>query len=228
MSAAPVPPPLPTPPLQLAGVARKFGADFVLRDVTLTLEAGDLLALYGGNGAGKTTLLRVIAGLLAPSRGEGRVGGYDLRDRRSVREQVFLLEGGGGLYADLTALENLRFTARMYGLSPAETAQRSGAALTDVGLEGAAHKRARELSSGMRKRLGLARLSLCPAPLLLLDEPFANLDQEGREVVLAQLRRLRAQGRTALISSHEPELAGQVATRSATLRAGVLRAEVQA
>lgn len=209
----------PAPPaLQLRGVARKFGGEFVLRGVDLELPQGEALALFGPNGAGKTTLLRVVAGLLGPSRGEGRILGHDLRDRRSVRELVFFL-GGGGLYDDLTARENLDFSARMFGV-PA----RSGELLGAVGLAAAERKRARELSSGMRRRLGLARLLLSPAPLLLLDEPFANLDTAGKADVLALLGGLTApgSGRTVLFTSHEPELARAVATREATLHGGRL------
>lgn len=220
--AAPPPESTPSPDhaLQLAGVARKFGSQFVLRDVTLAVRPGEVLSLFGGNGAGKTTLLRVIAGLLAPTRGEGRVFGYDLRDKRSVREHVFLMTEGGGLYGDLTARENLDFTARMYGVP-----ERSGELLERVELAEAAGKRARELSSGMRKRLHLARMLLAPSPLLLLDEPFANLDAGGKEAVLTHLRAAQGEGKTILFSSHEPELAGQVATRRALIEGGTLTAE---
>ncbi|MDO4246120.1 MAG: heme ABC exporter ATP-binding protein CcmA [Deinococcus sp.] len=207
----------PPPALQLAHIARKFGPQFVLRDVSLNVQPGEVLALFGGNGAGKTTLLRVVAGLLSPSRGEGRVFGYDLKDKPSVREHVFFMTEGGGLYADLTAAENLDFTARMYGLTP-----RSAEMLERVGLHGAEAKRARDLSSGMRKRLQLARMLLAPTPLLLLDEPFANLDTAGKEAVLTHLRAAQSEGKTILFSSHEPELAGQVATRTLSLEGGVL------
>ena len=209
--------PAPDFALQLAHVARKFGAQFVLRDVTLDLRPGEVAALFGGNGAGKTTLLRVVAGLLSASRGEGRVFGYDLKDKRSVREHVFFMTEGGGLYGDLTAAENLDFTARMYGLTAP-----SAELLERVGLSAAANKRARDLSSGMRKRLHLARMLLAPSPLLLLDEPFANLDAGGKEAVLTHLRVAQDAGKTILFSSHEPELARQVATRTLTLEQGVL------
>lgn len=202
--------------LQLSHVARKYGPSFVLRDVTLDVPVGEVLALYGGNGAGKTTLLRVAAGLLSPSRGEGRIFGYDLRDRRSVREHVFFLSDGG-LYGDLTAAENLVFTARMYGVSADVNDL-----LARVDLLDAAGRRARELSSGMRKRLGLARLLLAPCPLLLVDEPFANLDAAGRDDVLRHLHACREAGKTVIFSSHEPDLAGVVATRTCTLAGGVL------
>jgi ABC-type multidrug transport system, ATPase component len=209
--------PAPDFALQLAHVARKFGAQFVLRDVTLDLRPGEVAALFGGNGAGKTTLLRVVAGLLSASRGGGRVFGYALKANRSVREPVFFMTEGGGLYGDLTATENLDFTARMYGLTAP-----SAELLERVGLGAAANKRARDLSSGMRKRLQLARMLLAPSPLLLLDEPFANLDAGGKDAGLTHLRAAPDAGKTTLFSSHEPDLAGQVATRTLTLEQGVL------
>lgn len=202
--------------LQLSHVARKYGAEFVLRDVNLELPPGEVLVLFGGNGAGKTTLLRVVAGLLSPSRGEGRIFGFDLKDKRSVREHVFFMSDGG-LYGDLTVLENLNFTAQMYGIAPDLEP-----ILARVNLQDARHKRARELSSGMRKRLQLARMLLTPSPLLLIDEPFANLDIAGREDVLTHLNTCRENGKTVIFSSHEPELARQVATQQRTLSQGVL------
>lgn len=203
--------------LQLANIARKFGSEFVLKDVCLDLSVGESLVLFGGNGTGKTTLLRVLAGLLSPSRGEGRIFGYDLKDRRSVREHVFLMSEGG-LYADLTVAENLEFTAQMYGVKP-----QTQRVLEDVELLQASQKRARELSSGMRKRVQLARMLLAPGQLILADEPFANLDETGREVVQEQLKNMHKAGKTVLFTSHEPELARQVATQECRLVGGILR-----
>lgn len=222
--------------LQLAQLARKFGKTFVLKNIDLELKTGELMVLFGDNGSGKTTLLRVLAGLLSPSRGEGRVFGYDLRDRRSVREHTFLM-AEGGLYADLSPLENLIFSSKMYGLSTTTTAttiattsgiatqsivERCHEALRVVKLEQATHKRTRELSSGMRKRLQFARMILSPSPLLLIDEPLANLDNSGKELVLEQLQHLHHEGRSILFTSHEPELARQIATQERELSNGIL------
>lgn len=203
--------------LQLVNIARKFGSEFVLKDVCLDLSVGESLVLFGGNGTGKTTLLRVLAGLLSPSRGEGRVFGYDLKDRRSIREHVFLMSEGG-LYADLTVTENLEFTAQMYGIKP-----QTKRVLEAVELSHASQKRARELSSGMRKRVQLARMLLAPSQLILADEPFANLDEAGRAVVQEQLNNIQQAGKTILFTSHEPELARQIATQEYRLVEGVLR-----
>ena len=134
--------------VQLRDVWMRLGREVILRGVTVDVAAGEGIALLGENGAGKTTLLRVLASSVRPTRGEGRVLGFDLRDGRSVREVIHLMPVDAGLYPDLNCAENLEFTLRMY-------AQRGDVpgALTRVGLEAAAGRRVRYLSAGMRKRL---------------------------------------------------------------------------
>ncbi len=189
--------------------------------MSLDLERGETLALYGPNGAGKTTLLRILSGALSCTKGEGRIYGYDLRDKASVRQHTHMLGHAQSLYADLTVLENLSFSLRMHKVSLEGIPD----ALERVGLSAATHKRVRELSAGMRKRAQFARVLLIKSPLLLIDEPYANLDREGRALAQEFLLELRSQGRTVLLSSHEPELANIVATRRGTLEGGVFYGE---
>lgn len=201
--------------MQTLQLARRFARSWVLRDITLSVEEGETVVLFGENGAGKTTLLRVLCGLLSPHRGEGRIFGYDLKDRRSVREHAFFLSNDQGLYADLTVMENLTFTAQMYGVK-----SDLKEILHRVGLEQAGHKRARELSSGMRKRALLGRMLIAPSPLLLIDEPFANLDEAGKKFVLTTLQEAQEQKKTLIFTSHEPDLALQLTSRQYTLQGG--------
>ena len=208
--------------VQLRSVWLRLNRDAVLRNVTLDVRRGEGVALLGENGAGKTTLLRLLASALTPTRGEGRVLGFDLRDRRAVREHTHLLTHDAGLYPDLTPAENLAFALRMHG----KTGDVPGA-LARVGLAGAANKRVRYLSAGMRKRAALARLTLLRQPVLLVDEPFANLDAAGRDLTLELLRDARAQGATLILAAHEPELAAAVTGRTVVMRAGALE-EVRA
>ncbi|WP_293913190.1 ATP-binding cassette domain-containing protein [Deinococcus sp.] len=203
--------------VQLRGAWLRLGREVILRGVDLDVTSGEGLTLIGENGAGKTTLLRLLASSLRLTRGEGRVHGFDLRDSRSVREFVHLMPVEGGAYPDLSAEENLRFALRMHRLEGD-----TGAALRRVGLEKAAGRRVRFLSAGMRKRLSLARLSLLARPLTLVDEPFANLDQAGRQTALDILSEVRQRGQTLILAAHEPELAAQVASRTLLLRAGLL------
>ncbi|WP_295818440.1 heme ABC exporter ATP-binding protein CcmA [uncultured Deinococcus sp.] len=211
--------PDPTTPhaVQLRGVWLRLGREVILRGVTVDVPAGQGVTLLGENGAGKTTLLRVVASALRPTRGEGRVLGFDLRDGRSVREVIHLMPVDAGLYPDLSCAENLEFALRVYG-QPGDVR----AALARVGLEGAATRRVRHLSAGMRKRLALARAWLLARPVTLVDEPFANLDDAGRALVIELLTDLRQRGVTLLIAAHEPELARQVAPHALRLTGGQL------
>ncbi|MFC4454524.1 heme ABC exporter ATP-binding protein CcmA [Deinococcus sonorensis] len=204
--------------VQLRGIWVRLGRDAVLRGLDLDVAVGEAVTLLGRNGAGKTTLLRLLASALSPVRGEGRLFGYDLRDRRSVREHVHLLGHELGLYPDLTPAENLTFALRMHG-QPGDVA----AALARVGLEQAAGRRVRFLSAGMKKRLMLARLLLLARPLTLVDEPFANLDADGRQLALEVLQEARQAGCTLIIAAHEPELSLQVAERAVLLDGGVVQ-----
>ncbi|MFC3834665.1 MULTISPECIES: heme ABC exporter ATP-binding protein CcmA [Deinococcus] len=211
--------PEPTTPhaVQLRDVWLRLGREVILRSVTVDVPAGQGVTLLGENGAGKTTLLRVVASALRPTRGEGRVLGFDLRDGRSVREVIHLMPVDAGLYPDLSCAENLEFALRVYG-QPGNVR----AALARVGLEGAATRRVRHLSAGMRKRLALARAWLLARPVTLVDEPFANLDDAGRALVIELLRDLQGRGVALLIAAHEPELARQVAPHALRLTGGQL------
>ncbi|GGR25444.1 heme ABC exporter ATP-binding protein CcmA [Deinococcus ruber] len=205
--------------VQLRAVWLRLGRDAVLRGLDLDVRAGESVTLLGGNGAGKSTLLRLIASALSPTRGEGRIFGFDLRDRRSVREHVHLLGHDLGLYPDLTPSENLQFALKMHGQQGDIRA-----ALERAGILRAADRRVRFLSAGMKKRLALARLALLARPLTLVDEPFANLDAEGRELAVSLLNQAQASGSTLIVAAHEPELSLRVAARALVLSGGVLEA----
>jgi len=205
------------PAVQLRGIWLRLGRDAVLRGLDLDVGAGEAVTLLGRNGAGKSTLLRLIASALSATRGEGRIFGYDLTDRRSVRDHVHLLGHDLGLYPDLTPRENLAFSLKMHG----QTGDVS-AALERADLTRAADRRVRFLSAGMKKRLTLTRLALLARPLVLIDEPFANLDAEGRELALNLMRGAREAGSTLIVAAHEPELSLRVAPRALVLEAGQL------
>ncbi|MGQ0800931.1 MAG: heme ABC exporter ATP-binding protein CcmA [Pseudomarimonas sp.] len=179
----------------------------------LHVDTGEALLIEGENGAGKTTLLRVLAGLLSASEGEIRIRGSKA-DRYSVASTVLLLGHLLGNKGELTALENLRFAMGIFGR---RTIADPEAALAAVGLAGFEDHPARLLSAGQRKRLALARLGLLPAPLWLLDEPFANLDLQGIGLVNSLLEKHLAKGGAALITSHGAYATGAYQTRCLTL-----------
>jgi len=179
----------------------------------LHVNRGEALLVEGGNGAGKTTLLRVLAGLLPAAEGEIRIDG-ERADSHAVATHVLLLGHLLGHKGELTALENLRFAMGLFGHRDAADPE---AALAEVGLAGYEDHPARMLSAGQRKRLALARLGLLPAPLWLLDEPFANLDLQGIALVNRILERHLAQGGAALVTSHGAYATGAYRTRSLRL-----------
>lgn len=190
--------------MRLHRLARRYGREMVLADVNLTVSEGRIVVLHGPNGAGKTTLLKVLATRLRPSRGSGSVFGFDLvRQAHEVRRATTMLSVSGGAYAALTAAENMALAARLHGRKP-DPSQLT-AALAEFGLADVRNKQVRNFSSGMKKRLALARLRLAEARLWLLDEPYSALDEAGKTSVDGLLRRARTEGLTVLLASHELE-----------------------
>lgn len=204
-------------------LAKLFGAVPALLRADLTVPAGTVCAVLGANGAGKTTLLRVLASALRPSAGTGMIYGRDLAiERAAVRALVDLLPTAGGAYPELSALENLRFAARMRGI-----AARDGVladALGRVGLSRVADERLRTFSTGMVRRVGLARFHVTRPRLALLDEPYAGLDDDGRGLVDELLSDIRAEGRAAVFATHERDRAAAVADQVVLLDRGVVLA----
>ena len=189
------------PAVATTDLARLFAGSAALAGVSLRVEAGRCVALLGPNGAGKTTLLRLLATVIRPSYGSAQVDGLDVgRDADLVRERVAYLSHATGLYDDLTARENLDFAAVMLGTP--DRAARVNRALSDVGLRERAGDRVRDFSAGMRRRLGLGRLLLGQASVILLDEPTAALDAEGITLVEQLLAAWREVGVTVLVASH--------------------------
>ena len=206
-----------SPALELTGLVHRYQRSYVLRGTGLILARGAALALYGSNGAGKTTLLKIMATALTPTRGGGRVLGFDLTDRLELRQRVLIVSHALGLYPELSGSENLEFALAMHGIPKTGI----GAALERVGLGGVT-TRVRGYSSGMRKRLALAKMLLLRPELILLDEPFAALDPQGKDLVEGLIRGERARGATLVIASHEPERTRQIVNLETTLEAGML------
>ncbi|MEJ2666998.1 MAG: heme ABC exporter ATP-binding protein CcmA [Deinococcales bacterium] len=208
------------PAIELSGISKRFGREMVLRELRLEMAAGRVAVLKGSNGAGKTTLLRLLATRLRPTRGRERVFGYDLqRQGDEVRRRVALVSVLGGNYPVLTARENLKLAATLSGLAGYDL----GAALAGVGLEPVADTLVRTFSSGMKKRLGLARLLLLDPPLWLMDEPYAALDEAGKNLLDDVLAAARSRGRTVLMASHELERSARFADAVLELAGGSLR-----
>jgi len=196
------------------GLGRRFGIRWVLRGVTLDVQRGEAVGLLGANGTGKSTLLRILGTLLRPNAGSGSINGLDLvKDASGVRGHVGYLAHTPGLYDDLTARENLVFAADMLGLPHTSV----DASLERVGLARVAADRVRGFSAGMQRRLGLARLILRRPRVLLLDEPYSNLDSEGVDLMNSVLGDIVGSGGAALVALHELAPAKAMLGRTLTL-----------
>jgi ABC-type multidrug transport system ATPase subunit len=220
--------PLPAGPLiELRRVSKLYGSFVALRDVSLSLAAGSSSVLIGPNGAGKSTLLKLIAGLTRPTFGEVLVFA---QTPGAVRGRVAYMGHSTMLYDELTAPENLRYLLGLERpqLSHGEREAHVAAALEEVGLDPAITRRVGEYSQGMRQRAALARVLLSSPDLLLLDEPFSNLDVSSVATMIARLQRYLATpgpdggAPTLLLTTHQVELARELVQQTLTLRAGRL------
>jgi len=209
---------------------RLFGPPVTaLRDVSFTVRPGEIVCVMGPNGAGKSTLVRILGGLLLPSSGRARVAGIDAGAGTSEfrRRVSFVVGDERSFHYRVTGRGNLHYFAALHGLPPAAARRRADVLLARVGLGGAADRRYREYSRGMRQRLSIARGLLGDPKVLLLDEPTLGLDPKGARDLRAFLREeiIRGAGRTAIVCSNDPSEARAMADRVLFLEGGGLHAE---
>ena len=193
-----------TPAIVTRGLGRDYGSVRALDALTIEVPAGALMGLLGPNGAGKTSSMKLLATLLAPSRGTAALFGRDVvRDRGQVRRRLGLVFQETSVDGLLTVAENLRFAARLAGLGGRELRQAVAGAIERAGLGPHAERPARQLSGGWRRMTDIARATLHRPELLILDEPTVGLDPEHRELIWAMLEtERRERGTTVLFSTH--------------------------
>ena len=207
--------------IEVEGLEKSYRDWPVLWDLDLSVPWGETLSLFGANGAGKTTLLRILSTAVRADSGTARIAGWDLRRQTSrVRRHIGVVGHRTFLYDDLTPRENLHYYARLYGLRDREA--RANAALERVGLSGRADHRVRTLSNGMQKRAAIARAILHQPEVLLLDEPEAGLDRDSRLMLGELLAEWTAEGRSAVLTTHDVELGCEWGHRVAVLAGGKL------
>lgn len=207
------------PAVETRGLVKWYGVHPALRGVDLCVGQGEILALFGPNGAGKSTLLRIVAGLVRPTAGSVRVAGLEVgKNSEGVRRVIGVLAHGHQLYETLTGRENLLFAAIMLGLD--RPAERVAGVLAKVGLATAAEGRVRTFSSGMKRRLALAKLMLREPQVMLLDEPFTNLDLQATKLLEEFLMVSKTTGVTTLLATHNLTMGCAVADRMAVLEQG--------
>jgi heme ABC exporter ATP-binding subunit CcmA len=200
---------------RLFQVSKLFGSFAALRQVSVDFEPGRCYVLVGENGAGKSTLLRILAGLLRPSL--GKVAVFGEQDPHDARDRIGYMSHSAMLYDELTAQENLRYFGSLYPgrpcLTPAE-------ALRQVGLDPELTRKLGQYSQGMRQRTSLARVLMAQPELLLLDEPFSNMDIESVIQMVQLLSGLRRHNRTIILTTHQRESAAPIADWVLELHAG--------
>ena len=198
-----------------------------VRGVSFGIEPGELFGLLGPNGAGKTTTIKMLITLLLPTAGTATVLGHDVvTDAREVRRHIGYVFGGDrGLYERLSALDNLRYFAELYGVPPREQKQRIGMLLEMVGLTGRERERVEGFSRGMRQRLHIARGLLHDPSVLFLDEPTIGIDPVGARELRETVATLKQQGKTILLTTHYMFEADELCDRIAVISSGQIVAE---
>ena len=207
--------------LQFEQVEKRYGAVYALRNVTLSVAAGECVAITGRNGSGKTTLLRVASQLVRPSRGTVIYSGAG----EEQKPRIGFVAHATMVYDELTAEENLLFFAKLQRVAAPK--ERVSQLLIDVGLGDRKDSLVRTFSRGMRQRVAIARALLAQPSLLLFDEPGTGLDAESGAWLTEQLRRLRDAGCTILMSLHGDSEMARLATRGVRLDAGNLVADTR-
>jgi len=209
------------PVITARGLIKRYGNAAAVDNIDFSVAKGEIFGLLGPNGAGKTTTILMMLGLTEVSDGEIRVLGHDpMRDPLAVKRRVGYMPDSVGFYDNMTAVENLIYTARLIGIPPAERELRIKAALARVRLLDVANKSVRTFSHGMKRRLGLAEIVMKRAEIAILDEPTSGLDPQSTAEFLDLIEELKQEGVTVLLSSHLLDQVQRVCDRVALFQKG--------
>jgi len=207
--------------IETRGLTKKYGAFAAVDGLDLTVNAGEVFGVLGPNGSGKTTTILMLLGLTEPTSGSVDVLGFDpLRQPLAVKRRVGYLPDAVGFYDNMTARENLAYTARLGGMKKGESRVRIAVALDRVGLAAVADRRVGTYSRGMRQRLGIAEVLMKEARIAVLDEPTTGLDPQATQELLELIAELRREGMTIVISSHLLGLVQSICDRVALFHKG--------
>ncbi len=207
--------------IEAQGLSKFFGDFAAVRDVSLRVAAGEVLALLGPNGAGKTTTVRMLSGILVPTSGWAKIAGLDIqKSSEEVRRRVGVLTEMPGLYLRSTAREYLEFFGRVYGLTAAHSRERIKTLMTQFEMADVLNRRLSEFSKGMKQKLALIRCMLHDPDVLLLDEPTSAMDPQSARLVRDALATLRGDRRSIILCTHNLVEAESMADHIAIIRRG--------
>jgi ABC-2 type transport system ATP-binding protein len=207
--------------IEVQNLTKRYDGVTVVKGITFSVERGEIFGLLGPNGAGKTTTILMLLGLSNISAGQARVLGHDPeREPLAVKRQVGYLPDQVGFYDNLSAADNLRYTARLMGLDAREREEKIRSSLIEVGLGEVINQRVQTFSRGMRQRLGLAEILMKEAKIAILDEPTSGLDPQATLELLEIIRKLKHQGVSVLISSHLLDRVQSICDRVALFNEG--------
>ncbi|HEV2557456.1 MAG TPA: ABC transporter ATP-binding protein [Microvirga sp.] len=207
--------------LELRSITAQYGTTKVLEDLSLSVQAGELVSLLGASGCGKTTTLRLIAGFLTPTSGTITLSGRDLTRLPAHKRDIGLVFQNYALFPHLSVLGNVAFGLKQRGVPAVQRDARARAMLERVGLSALADRLPAALSGGQKQRVALARALVIEPPLLMFDEPLSNLDAKLRVDMRVEIRQLqRANGTTSVYVTHDQEEAFSISDRVAIMHAG--------
>jgi ABC-2 type transport system ATP-binding protein len=221
------------PAIELSGLTKRYrrgkGWFTAVDGVTLSVPPGQVLGLLGPNGAGKTTTIKMTCGLILPTDGTIRLGGYDVQRQRAaaVRQIGAVLEGSRNVYWPLTAWQNVMYFGRLKGLRGQEIRPRAERLLSELGLWGRRHETVGSYSRGMQQKVAIAAALITDPPVILLDEPTIGLDVESARTVRDWIAHLAAdEGKTVVLTTHQLAIAQELAGRIAVIRDGRIIADL--
>ncbi|GAA4231338.1 ABC-2 type transport system ATP-binding protein [Streptosporangium album] len=217
--------------IEIDALTKVYGSAQVraVDEVSLHIPAGSVFGFLGPNGAGKTTTIKMMAGLLAPTSGQVRLGGFDVARQRSAAMAQFgaVLEGSRNVYWSLSAWQNLMYFGRLKGLRKAQAGERAGELLTGLGLWDRRHDKVGGFSRGMQQKVAIAAALIADPPIVLLDEPTLGLDVEATRTVKDWIAELaRELGTTILLTTHQLDVVQELCDRVAVMRQGRLVADL--
>ncbi len=200
---------------------KSFGPVVAVDGVSIAVEKGGIFGFLGPNGAGKTTTIRMLTGVLTPDEGTALIGGIDIhKNPLGAKMKMGIIPENGTVYSDLTAEQNILWTAKFYGLDKSLREQRAFEILARLGLTGRRHDLVRTFSKGMRQRISIACAIVHSPPVLVLDEPTTGLDVYSRRLVIDTIRHMNEEGSTILLTTHNIEEANALCSSICIINKG--------